>query len=58
MNSTGENFWKGDYFKIYDNSQQKGSELHSEKFRKEPFKHDEFKKYTANEFQRQIGSYN
>lgn len=35
----GKSFWRGDYFKIYGNVQQKGLELCNEKFRKETFKH-------------------
>lgn len=46
MNSKEKPFGRGKYFKIYDNTQQKGSELCSEKFMKECFKHCSFKKQT------------
>lgn len=44
MNSKEKPFGRGKYFKIYDNTQQKDSELCSEKFMKERFKHCSFKK--------------
>lgn len=46
MNSKEKPFGRGKYFKIYYNTQQKGSELCSEKFMKEHFKHCSFKKQT------------
>lgn len=67
MNSKGNKFLEGNYFKINENIQQKDSEYCSENCRKEPLKNrlslkskhllTKEKQCTANEFQRQVGSY-